>query len=420
MKAHLDNSIIKGSVEAPPSKSYTIRGLMCAALSQGESRITSPLSSDDTAAATTVLKQIGVSIQDEGDGWQVNGGCFRQPEGDLFCGDSAATLRFMSAICSLVPGKCRLTAGPSLSQRPVKTLINALKQLGVNCASDGETAPVTVEGGGLKGGTAELPGDISSQYISALLLIAPLADKGAVISLTTPLRSQPYVLMTLDCLAAFGVEASYPPDMRKITVSRQDYRPASYDVEGDWSSASYFLGLGALSGEVTVENLNPRSRQGDKMIVDILTDMGAPVEINGSTVTVRKAHLNPVEADLSQCIDLLPTAAVLAAAADGESRFSGIERARIKESNRVAAVKDGLERMGIKVVEEQDKLTIIGAKPKGATINSHNDHRIAMAFGILGAAVGETIIDDAECVSKTFPQFWDILKNIGGRVDTDG
>jgi len=319
-----------------------------------------------------------------------------------------------------VPGRSRLTAGPSLSQRPVVTLINALKQLGVNCSSDGETAPVTVSGGGVRGGTAELPGDISSQYISALLLIAPLAEEGAVISLTTPLRSQPYVLMTLDCLAAFGVEASYPPDMRKITVSRQDYQPASYDVEGDWSSASYFLGLGALSGEVTVENLNPRSRQGDKMIIDILRDMGAPVKINGSTVTVRKAHLNPIQADLSQCIDLLPTAAVLAATADGESRFSGIERARIKESNRVAAVKDGLERMGIKVLEGRDQLTIAGSKPRGAAIDSRNDHRIAMAFAILGTAVGETIIDDAGCVSKTFPRFWDILKSIGGRVDTDG
>jgi len=420
MKARIANSTIKGMVKAPPSKSYTIRGLMCAALARGESRITSPLASDDTAAAATVLKQIGVSVQDDEDGWRVGGGSFHQPKGDLFCGDSAATLRFMTAICSLVPGRSRLTAGPSLSQRPVVTLINALKQLGMNCSSDGETAPVTVSGGGVRGGTAELPGDISSQYISALLLIAPLAEEGAVISLTTPLRSQPYVLMTLDCLAAFGVEASYPPDMRKITVARQDYRPASYDVEGDWSSASYFLGLGALSGEVTVENLNSSSRQGDKMIIDILRDMGAPVEINGSTVTVRKARLNPIQADLSQCIDLLPTAAVLAAAADGESRFSGIERARIKESNRVAAVKDGLDRMGIKVLEERDQLTITGSSPRGAAIDSHNDHRIAMAFAILGTAVGETIIEDAGCVSKTFPRFWDILKSIGGRVDSDG
>jgi len=406
MKASIAKSEVSGRMTAPSSKSYTIRGLMCAALAKGESKIINPLHSDDTKAAVNVLAQIGVSTQDDEAGWRVDGGNFRQPAADLFCGDSAATLRFMAAICSLVPGRCLLTAGPSLARRPIKPLIQALRQLGVNCSSQGEVAPVVVEGGRLKGGTTEL--------------LAPLADEGATVSLSTPLESKPYVLMTTDCMERFGVKAEYSPQMERIRISRQAYQPASYNVEGDWSSASYFLGIGALSGKVKVENLNLESRQGDKMILDFLRDMGASVEINTDSITVSRAKLNAIHADLSDCIDLLPTVAVLAAAADGTSELFGIERARIKESNRVAAVKDGLERMGIKIEEERDKLTITGSSPKGSVIDSYDDHRIAMAFGILGTVAGKTVINNAECVSKTFHQFWDILKSIGGQVEIDG
>ncbi|MBA7707043.1 3-phosphoshikimate 1-carboxyvinyltransferase [subsurface metagenome] len=178
--------------------------------------------------------------------------------------------------------------------------------------------------------------------------------------------------------------------------------------------------MGALSGEVEVENLNPESLQADKMILNLLRDMGAWVKVNKDSVTVRKSGLEAIQADLSHCIDLLPTMAVLAAVANGVSQFVGIERARLKESNRVAALRDGLERMGIKVGEETNRLTITGSKPKGSVIDSQGDHRIAMAFSLLGLIAGETTINNAECVSKTFPQFWDILKNIGGEVKIDG
>jgi 3-phosphoshikimate 1-carboxyvinyltransferase len=191
-------------------------------------------------------------------------------------------------------------------------------------------------------------------------------------------------------------------------------------VEGDWSSASYFLALGAVCGEVEVANLNPGSLQGDKMMLNFLKAMGAAVEVKQNSVVVRKARLKAIQADLSDCIDLLPTMAVLAAVADGESEFTSIARARLKESNRVAAVKEGLEKMGVKVIEESDKLTIAGSRLKGAVIDSKADHRIAMAFSILGSSVGGTIINGAECVNKTFPDFWDILRNIGGRIEIDG
>ena len=418
MKALVHKSQVKGKVRAPSSKSYTIRGLMCAALAKGESEIIHPLSSDDTEASIDVLSKVGVHIRQEEDLWRVSGGNFHEPDTELFCGESAATLRFMTAICSLIPGKCELVSGPSLAKRPIKPLVQALRQLGVNCSCQSETAPVIVEGSRLKGGVAELAGNISSQFISALLFISPFAEEGVTIRLTTPLESKPFVLMTLECLRRFGIRVSQA--LNQFEISKQAYRPAKYEVEGDWSSASYFLALGAISGGVEVENLNPESLQGDKIMLNFLRDMGALVEVNENSVVVKKSRLNALRADLSDCIDLLPTLAVLAAVADGVSELTGIERARIKESNRVAAVKEGLERMGIKVTEEKNRLVVTGSEPRGSVIDSQSDHRVAMAFSILGSVVGGTTINDAECVAKTFPQFWDILKSIGGEVKIDG
>ena len=420
MKVSIYKSEAKGKVIAPPSKSYTIRGLMCAALAKGKSEIIHPLSSDDTEVALNVLSQVGIRVHQKDYLWQVIGGDFCEPDTDLFCGESAATLRFMTALCSLIPGKCRLTSAPSLSKRPIKPLLQALRQLGVDCLYLDKEVSVVVKGGRLRGGVIELPGDVSSQFVSALLFVAPFAEEGMIIRLSTSLESKPYVLMTLDCLQRFWITVGFSEDLREFKIYKQTYRPAKYWVEGDWSSASYLLALGAVCGEVEVKNLNPESLQGDKMILDFLRDMGAWVKVNGNSVAVRKSRLSAIRADLSNCIDLLPTMAVLAAVADGVSEFVGIERARIKESNRVSALREGLERMGIKVGEEANKLTVTGSIPEGSVVDSKGDHRIAMAFSVLGSVVGETVIDGAECVSKTFPRFWNELKSIGGKVDKWG
>ncbi len=419
MKVSIHKSELKGKARVPPSKSYTIRGLMCAALAKGKSELINPLSSDDTEVARDALCKVGIDTIKKGGVWQVTGGNFHEPVADLYCGESAATLRFMTALCSLVPGKCRLSASPSLSRRPIKPLIEALRQLGVNCFYQDEEAIVSIKGG-LAGGTTELPGNLSSQFVSALLLISPLAKKGVKIRLTTPLESKPFVLMTIECLERFGIKVEFSEDLKQFEVGKQAYQPTRYDVEGDWSSASYLLALGAFSEGIAVENLNPDSLQGDKIILSLLRDMGASIEINQNSVTVRKSKLNGIQANLSDCIDLLPTMSVLAAAANGVSQFTGIDRARLKESNRVAAVREGLERMGIKVAEEKDRLTITGSEPGSSVIDSKGDHRIAMAFSILGSVAGGTVIRGAECVSKTYPEFWDTLKSIGGKVEIDG
>jgi len=414
MKALISSSEINGKIATPPSKSYTIRSLMCAALADGESHILNPLTSDDTEAATEVLGQVGVNVNKERGYWRVRGDNLHKPEGDLFCRDSAATLRFMTAISSLIPGGCRLVPGPSLARRPIEPLLEALAQLGLQCRLEDKT--VLIDGGHLQGGTVQLPGNISSQFITALLLIAPLAETGITIKLTTPPGSKPYLKMTLDCLKKFGIAVEATDNLMQFKVSRQDYEPAEYTVEGDWSSASYLLALGAVLGQVEVTSLNRHSFQGDRIMLNLLQAMGAEVIMNESSVTVRKSRLEAITADLSDCIDLLPTLAVLAAVADGESRFSGISRARLKESNRVLALREGLARMGVPVTEEEDRLIITGTQPVGAAIDSFGDHRIAMAFSILGSVAGDTTIDGAKCVAKTYPDFWQVFKKLGGKV----
>jgi 3-phosphoshikimate 1-carboxyvinyltransferase len=420
MKASISKSEACGKAAAPSSKSYTIHGLICAALTEGKSEIISPLASDDTTAAINVLKKVGVNIRQQKTSWKVDGGNFKAPTGDLFCGDSAATLRFMTAFGAIIPGVSHLTAGPSLSRRPVKVLIDALQKLGVKCSASGDLPPVTVEGGKFAGGITSLPGNISSQYVSALLHIAPFAKEGMTVKLTTPLESRPYVMMTLETMHWFGINAVFDENLDKFEISHQKYRPTKYHVEGDWSSASYLLSLGAMAGEIEVNNLDMQSLQGDRMLLQFLRDMGAHTVAGRNSINIVKSNLKAIKADLTDCIDLLPTMAVLAAAAEGTSVFTGIVRARIKESDRVAAVVEGLTRMGIRVETDTKRIKITGGKPKGALIDSKGDHRIAMAFSLLGTVAGDTVIDGAECVTKTYPEYWDVLQNLGVKEVLNG
>jgi 3-phosphoshikimate 1-carboxyvinyltransferase len=417
MRALISKSAINGNIIAPSSKSYTIRSLICSALASGKSEIINPLFSEDTVAAYELLSQMGIKINKLSDRWILEGDNFHRQNIELFCGDSAATLRFMAAISSAIPGSFKLTAGQSLSRRPVQSLVDALQQLGVKCSSNNGRPPVIIEGDTLQGGITRLPGDISSQYVSALLLAAPLAKEKVGITLTIAPESIPYILMTLECQIKFGVHVYTTDDFCEFEIFPQTYTPISYKVEGDWSSASYFFALGATSGEVKIANLNLNSLQGDKIILELLQQMGATVTIDADNIIVKKSSLRGIKADLSNCIDLLPTMAVLASIAKGNSTFTGIKRARLKESNRVSSLKEGLEKMNIPVIEEADKLTITGSKPESAIIDPKSDHRIAMAFSVLGTIVGDTVVENSECVNKTFPDFWGILKNIGGKVD---
>jgi 3-phosphoshikimate 1-carboxyvinyltransferase len=444
MKITISKSIPLGKVTIPSSKSITIRALFCASLSRGESQIHNPLISDDTNYAVDVLSKVGVSIKEIDGVWHINGGHFRIPPEELNCGESATTLRMMTALVSLLPGTIKLTGGPSLTQRPIRALVDALKMLGVKGATATPlNPPVTIHGGTFKGGTAEIAGNVSSQYISALLLIGSFAPVETIIKLNTPLTSRPYILLTTQVLSKFGISVKH--EGNSFRVPRQRYEPCNITIEGDWSSASYFLALGALSEQgVLVENIGTSSRQGDRVILDHLRAMGADVRVVGSAVAVKKSDepLKPINVDLTDCIDLFPTIAVLASLANGESEIRGIQRARIKESNRVTAMREGLAKLGVQFSEFKEYVTIKGLntekknddddtgtkenlleqaedffaekkEPPTIVIDSHNDHRIAMAFAVMGAALGGVTITNAECVKKTFPEFWKLFKNIG-------
>ena len=408
-------SEIKGSVVAPASKSYTIRGLVNAALAAGTSELANPLVADDPNACLAVLAALGIDVEFLDNKWRVHGGGFGAHSGDLPCGESAATLRFMTAVSALFAGQHRLTAGPSLTKRPIQPLVEALRGWGVDCHCANGQPPVLVNGTPPCGGTTALVGNVSSQFVSALLWIAPLACLPIVIVVTTELESKPYVQMTLECMRTFGVTVEHAENLRTFYCQPQRYRPAHYVVEGDWSSASYLLALGAMAGEVTVGNLQETSWQADRRIVELLQAMGATVQCTATGITVVKSALRGICADLSDCPDLLPTMAVLAAVAAGTSEFTGIGRARLKESDRVTGMAQGLQRLGIRVAVAADAntMTITGGIPQAGCVDSLSDHRIAMAFGLLGTVAGPITIGHAECVTKTFPQFWQELARLG-------
>lgn len=417
MKVILSPSEVSGEVVAPPSKSITHRALVLAALSSGKSVIRNPLESDDTDASARVLASLGAKVT-RGVEWEVKGGHIFAPLGDLYCGESGTTLRFATAACGLVDGCCRLIGGPSLTRRPAGPLLEALKALGVKSTSRGGYPPVNIEGKGrIDGGQAVMPGHVSSQFISAILLVSPLAESPVEISVTTPLESKPYVNMTMDAMRLFGVEVKASGDMRRFTTPLKPYRAAAVDVEGDWSSAAFITAAGVLAGETWVTGLNSSSSQADRAILDVITRMGGDLTLSGRFIRTKKSRLTGIEYNLSNCPDLFPVVTALCASSKGESRLTGLSRLSLKESNRLEAMVEGLRRMGASIDANESEAVINGGKLSGAEIDPRRDHRIAMAFTLLAlTAEGETTIKDAECVSKSYPLFWRDIDGIGVKM----
>ncbi len=417
MNIKVEKSKIEGKIDAPSSKSMTHRALILSSLAHGKSKISAPLESDDTQTTSKVLEQLGIEQVKE-ENWIIDGGTFREPECELFCGESGTTMRFMTAVSALVNGKCVLTGGPGLSKRPIGPLVDSLSKLGVDIKSTGGTPPVVVRGRGLiPGGETTLRGDISSQFISALLLISPLAEKQTVINISTRLESKPYVNMTMEAMKAFGVKPQRDEDYSSFTSPRESYKPTSFDVEGDWSSAAFLLAAGVLTGEVIAGNLNMDSPQADRQIINLLEKMGGNLEKGKNAVKASKSELKATRFDVRDCPDLFPIASVLCSTARGESILTGLKRLRIKESDRLKSMLTGLEGMGVETALEGDFLRIKGGKAVGSVIDPFDDHRIAMSFGVLGlVAEGKTIIKNSECVEKSYPEFWSHLESLGAEI----
>ncbi len=407
---------LAGTINAPPSKSATHRYLITSALAKGVSVLENPLQSEDTAATRGGLSKLGANIVEEGDHWRITGGTLTPPDAVIDCKESGTTMRLLIGLCSLLDKPCFLSGTPSLLKRPNEALLQALEHLGASTKGSDGYSPITIKGP-LKGGETEIRGDISSQYISSIILAAPYAEKPVTLRLSTRLESKPYVEMTIDTMKTAGIKPQYSENLEEIHVPTGCYKPVRTRIEGDWSSAAYLLAAGVIAGKVHVDNLDVGSCQADKEIIRILDEMGAYIKITGKRVTTEKSDLTAITTDVSDCPDLFPIVACLCAVAEGESTLTGLGRLRIKESDRLSAMIDGLRRMGVWVMGGDEAVTVKGGTPNGAVIDTYNDHRIAMSFAVLAqAAVGETKIMNPECVSKSYPGFWEDLRGIGAEI----
>jgi 3-phosphoshikimate 1-carboxyvinyltransferase len=273
--------------------------------------------------------------------------------------------------------------------------------------------------GPIKGGSVEISGNATSQYLSSILLAAPLACAPVDVHMVGRMESKPYVQMTLDMQSRFGVNVEASEDLTEFHVRGQTYRPSEVEIEGDWSSAAFLLAGAAIAGDrVRIQRLEKKSLQADRYLLDILKHVKARVSQDSSSVTVEESQIGTTEVDVSDCPDLFPVTCALCASAEGTSTITGIRRLRIKESNRVQAMSDGMKQMGIKTEESENSFVINGGKPRKAIINPYQDHRIAMAFGVLGLCSEEVMILDAECVEKSYPSFWSDIQSLGAMVTT--
>ncbi|MCX8175768.1 MAG: 3-phosphoshikimate 1-carboxyvinyltransferase [Candidatus Bathyarchaeota archaeon] len=414
---------LSGCVKIPPSKSYTHRAVIAAALTKGESKILEPLYSDDTLATINGCKNFGIKIMMNKKMLVVDGSCkLTAPGKPINCKLSATTIRLMTAFASLAEGKTILTGEGSLLKRPIYPLIDALRMLGVKCESTDGFPPVTVYGGGIVGGKSSIVGDVSSQFISALLFICPLAKNDSFIEVKTPLESKPYVELTLEVVKRHGIDIKVLGDHESYYIpSNQNYKPSIHKIFGDFSSASFLIAAAAITNSnVKFKNLYPLVKsQPDVEIVDTLKKMGVKIHCGENYVEVLGGDLNGVEIDAKDTPDLVPVYAVLACYAKGETIIRNVKRLRIKESDRLTTITSELLKMSAQIKVLEDSLIVKGGcRLKGAIINPHNDHRIAMACAVAAlGAEGETVILNGDCVKKSYPGFFKDLAKIGGRME---
>ncbi|MCU0472677.1 MAG: 3-phosphoshikimate 1-carboxyvinyltransferase [Bacteroidales bacterium] len=407
-------SKLKGNINAPSSKSMTQRAIAASLLAEGESTILNPSYCDDSLAAMTLAVGLGARVN-PGIGEMKITGAGELREKKLNCGESGLAIRMFSPIAALYPAEIILTGAGSLKRRPMSMIENALKQFGVRCISEGGFLPLTIEGP-LKGGNCEIDGSVSSQLLTGLLMALPVAEKDSEV-IVNNLKSKPYIDMTLQVLGKFGIKIKNDHYKQFIIKGNQKYKPTRFEVESDWSGGAFLLVAGAITGHITVNGLNPGSRQSDKAILTALDKAGAKMTITNNAIEIKKSELKAFEFDASESPDLFPPLAVLAAYSKGVSGINGVSRLIHKESNRAVALVEELGKMGIKVEISDDYLLITGGKVKGTHVNSHDDHRIAMAAAVAGlGATDKVYIKDSHCIGKSYPGFFDDLRSIGAEV----
>lgn len=422
---------VQGSVEAPASKSATQRALIAAALASGRSQLRHPLVADDSRHLIAALNAAGIPARIDAAGpvpvfeIEGRGGAIPASRVAVVVGNAGTAMRFLTALLALGRGEYVIDGDPRMRQRPIEDLLAALRALGAEAVSlrgDG-CPPVRVGGPGLRGGQARLKGGTSSQYLSAILLAAPAMPEGVRLEIEGPLVSRPYVDLTLGLMRRFGAEVDTlpagPEPMEFVVRPGRPYRSCDLEIEGDHSSASYFFAAAAVTGgRVRVNRLDPASSQGDARFVALLEEMGCRVERGNSWVAVEGTpDLRGLDADCRAMPDIVPTLAVVSLFARGPTRITGVPHLKVKESDRIAAVASEINRMGGGATPLPDGLAIAPRPLHAARIETHADHRIAMAFAVAGLRVPGVTIADPGCVSKSFPDFWTRFDQLTRRSD---
>ncbi len=405
------------TLTVPGSKSFTHRLLIAAALSEGECQISNALRSEDTDFTLAALRQMGVTVADYGTTLEMQGcgGRFRPTGEPIYLGNSGTSMRLLITTACLGEGDYILTGTPRMQERPIAPLVAALRQLGaqIEYVRHSGCPPLTVNGDGMRGGRTTIDCTQSSQFLSSLLLAAPLLTEGMDIQVKGRTVSRPYIDMTIDILSRFGVQIERENYAHFQVAGGQSFKPGRYIVEPDASNASYFWAIGAITGRrITVEGIRRASLQGDLGIVALLEQMGCEITRGENRLSVKGGFLRGIEAEMGNMPDMVPTLAVVAAFAEGKTVIRNVAHLKAKECDRLAAVMTELGRMGIATESDGNDLTVVGGVPKGADIETYDDHRIAMSFAVAGLRAAGTRIQNERCVGKSFPDFWHVFHQV--------
>ncbi len=406
---------LRAKVRPPGSKSITNRALVCAALADGPSVLHGVLASEDTQVMIESLGRLGVSVTHDPGRHTchvIGHGPPRVESAGLFVANSGTTIRFLTAMAALGTGHFRLDGIERMRERPIADLLAALEQLGVVAATERGNGcpPLAIKAHGLPGGSAHIRGDISSQFLSALLMVAPYAENEVDVHVEGELVSKPYVEMTLAVMQSFGVSVA-PGGLQHFHIpGRQRYRACEYDIEPDASAASYFWGAAAVTGgEITVQGLSQNALQGDVRFCECLEKMGCKVRYETDAITVSGGPLAGVDVNMNAISDTVQTLAVVALFAESPTRIRGVGHIRHKETDRIGDLARELRRLGAIVTEHDDGLTITPGELQPAEIQTYNDHRMAMSLALAGLRMPGVVIHDPGCVAKTYPNFFEDL-----------
>jgi len=422
MKCRVEKSEIDGSIECPSNKSYTHRAIFLASLAIDKSIIKNILRSGDTNATINACKNFGVEIKDLGDDITVtSASVLKLQSNTIDAANSGTTIRIATAISALANDKIVLTGDSSLKKRPMQPLLDALESLGAKCSSSNGNPPISVSGE-IKGGEVKIPGDISSQFISALMITAPKLENGLILNIQGKLVSKPYIDATITMMKKFGVEVETKTPYKKYIIPEQNYKATTVTIPSDFSSLALLLSAAVLLGEnLTIKVSTGSMPQADEAIIDILEIMGVVITLDKNTIKIKSPEkLDGGKFDLSDSPDLIPAIAILALKTSKPIEIFNVEHARYKETDRIAILARELTKLGIKVKEKKDGLVLKSSESlTSADLNSENDHRLFMAFCIAGMYVGDCTVSHPESVKISYPDFFQDMKRIGCNIFLD-